>query len=282
MKTSEIVVAGIVKNVGRTIDLDYLRLRESLSNFEKILWIIVESDSTDDTVHALSNLAASDSNFKFVTLGSLADRIERRTERLAFARNTYLDIINSENRYATCDYVVVSDFNNLNNRLTPKSFNSCFDNSNWSVCCANQAGPYYDIYALRHDLWSPNDCWKQHSFYRSYHRFPEKALQASIKIRMIKIPTDSQWIEVDSAFGGLAIYKKFTLKIGRYAGVDENGDSICEHVPLNLAISKAGHKIMINPQFINFRKTDHSNLVGSIGLFKRISMYPFKVLKKLN
>ena len=282
MENSEIVVVGIVKNVEKTIKIDYSRMLESLSSFKKIQWLIVESDSTDNTLNSLSSIATLDSNFKFITLGSLTNKIENRTERLAFARNVYLDMINNENRYQTCDYVVVSDFNDLNNRITSKSFISCFENLSWSVCCANQKGPYYDIYALRHNLWSPNDCWKQHSFYRSYHRFPEKALLASIKIRMIKIPTDSQWIEVDSAFGGIAIYKKFTFKLGRYAGLDENGDSICEHVPLNLAISEAAHKIMINPKFINFRKTDHSNVVGSISLLQRVFRYPFKLLKKLN
>ena len=30
---------------------------------------------------------------------------------------------------------------------------------NWAVMTANVKGRYYDIWALREDNWSPNDCW---------------------------------------------------------------------------------------------------------------------------
>ena len=98
---------------------------------------------------------------------------------------------------------------------------------------------------------------------------------------MIKIPYESKWIKVDSAFGGLAIYERDTFKLGRYEGIDANGNSICEHVSLNLAISKSGKRIYINPKFINFAKTDHSAVITFKSVIKRFIRYPTKYLKKI-
>ena len=52
------------------------------------------------------------------------------------------------------------------------------------------------------------------------------------------IPTNSDWIEVDSAFGGLAIYKKKCFDIGHYVGTYSNGKEVCEHVSFNLQLKK--------------------------------------------
>jgi len=282
MSKKEIVVVGIVKNVANTFMLDYHRTLNALANFNQVFWYIVESDSVDKSVEVLKKISESNSNFDFVSLGSLESKFENRTERLAYARNKYLDEINNHSRYQNCQFILVSDFNDLNKKLSVESINSCFQVNNWQVCCANQTGPYYDIYALRHHLWSPNDCWSQHSFYRKYHRFPEKSLLASVKIRMIKIPYESEWIKVESAFGGLAMYEKDTFKLGRYEGKDAEGNLICEHVPLNLAISRSGKNIFINPKFINFAKTDHSTLISLISTIRRFMKYPTKLLKKIS
>lgn len=281
MSNYEIVVVGIVKNVADTFVLDYQRTLKALSNFSEVHWYIVESDSNDNTLGVLNKISELNSKFDFVSLGTLESQFKNRTERLAFARNNYLDKINNHPSYKNCKYVLVSDFNNLNKKLSMESINSCFQVKDWQVCCANQSGPYYDIYALRHDLWSPNDCWRQHSFYRQYHRFPERSLLASVKIRMIKIPYESNWIKVDSAFGGLAIYERDTFKLGRYEGIDADGNLICEHVSLNLAISKSGKRIYINPKFINFAKTDHSTIITVKSVIKRFIRYPTKYLKKI-
>ena len=75
---------------------------------------------------------------------------------------------------------------------------------------------------------------------------------------MIKLPQDSDWIEVDSAFGGLAIYRREALLSGIYSGKNALGKPICEHVTLHEHIREKGFKIFINPKLINCKKTDHS------------------------
>ena len=77
---------------------------------------------------------------------------------------------------------------------------------------------------------------------------------------MIHIPEDSPWIEVSSAFGGLAIYKKECLLEGLYVGVTQEGLETCEHVSLHTNISQRGHKIFINPKLINTDFTENSKM----------------------
>ena len=48
---------------------------------------------------------------------------------------------------------------------------------------------------------------------------------------MINLNKYPSFIEVDSAFGGLAIYKISSLpKNAKYIGVDKNNNPTCEHV----------------------------------------------------
>jgi hypothetical protein len=130
--------------------------------------------------------------------------------------------------------------------------------SDWDVCTANQRGPYYDIWALRHRIWSPNDCWKQYEFLRSHNAQREVAAWAAMYSKMITIGEAEEWIPVDSAFGGLAIYRRCTLDGVRYAGLDEAGEPLCEHVWLNNQIRSSGYRIFINPKLINTADTDQA------------------------
>ena len=75
---------------------------------------------------------------------------------------------------------------------------------------------------------------------------------------MITIPASNEWIDVESAFGGFAIYRRNWFDIVKYVGVTEDGDEVCEHVSINLTMRKAGAKIFINPQLINAGLTPHT------------------------
>jgi hypothetical protein len=75
---------------------------------------------------------------------------------------------------------------------------------------------------------------------------------------MITIPESADWIPVDSAFGGLGIYRRSILSGARYSGADEDGDGTCEHVPLNNQLRARGARIFINPRLINTTYTDNS------------------------
>jgi hypothetical protein len=135
---------------------------------------------------------------------------------------------------------------------------------------ANQAAPYYDIYALRHPEWSPNDCWHYESELRSQGMNPLFARQRAIYDRMITISPDSEWIPVDSAFGGLAIYKRSLFDNVKYFSVLPNGDHVCEHVTLHQQMKIKGAKLFINPALINSGWNNHNSSKRLTKKFNRL------------
>ncbi len=277
MSIRSIAIVGIVRDIEKSIEKDVSRLSNAFSDFDEIHWFLVESGSSDKSVEILRALSGKKTKFNFVSIA--IQQSASRTENMAAARNKYLEYLRASSRFKNFDYVVMADFNNLNNKLSKHAVQSCFKREDWDVVAANQSGRYYDIWALRHPLWSPNDCWEQHSFYRRYTKIPERAITYAIRSRMIKIPPKSDWIEVDSAFGGLAIYKSHLFSSdAKYFGVTKDYKRICEHVPFHATLKEEGARIMINPALINTRSTDHSLRVNFLFTFFRILGYPFKYL----
>lgn len=274
-----ILVTGIVRNVASTIERDMVVIEKALSDFRTVKWFLVESDSTDKTLDQLTSLSSKNEKFSFTTLGQIQQAGEPRTVAMAKARNRYLQEIRENSDFKAIDFLAISDFNGLNNKLTQDAVASCFEIENWDACFANQSGRYYDIWALRHPLWSPNDCWQQLSFYRRYYKFPEFALAASVRSRMIRIPQGSEWIEVDSAFGGFALYRPEAIGNAEYKGVTVEGNAICEHVPFHAQMRKNQKKLFINPDLINAKSTDHSIRMNISSTLFRLAKYPFKIVR---
>lgn len=275
MSSHSIAIVGIVRDIEKSIEKDISRLSDAFSRFDEINWFLVESGSSDKSDEVLCKLSDKNAKFNFVSIP--IQQSASRTENMAAARNRYLEYLRANSRFKNFEYIVIADFNNLNNKLSHQEVQTCFKRDDWDVVAANQSGRYYDIWALRHPLWSPNDCWDQHAFYRRYIKFPERAITYAIRSRMIKIPRKSEWIEVDSAFGGLAIYKSHLFDSdGKYVGITKNNMRVCEHVPFHATLKEEGARIMINPAFINTRSTDHSLRVNLFFTFSRILGYPFK------
>lgn len=193
----------------------------AFADFADYHFYIVESDSSDGTVRVLQLMEESHDNFDFISLGNLTSRFPRRIDRLAYCRNFAQEMIRS--RYSTYDYICVADLDGTNSLLTLESIRSCWFRLDWDVCTANQIGPYYDIYALRHPVWSKEDYWKEVDQLESLGVHPMKARRVAVHEKQRRIPSESNWIEVDSAFGGLAIYSRDSFFAGVYLSQDKNG-----------------------------------------------------------
>jgi hypothetical protein len=254
----QVVILGLCRNVSQQLENDVRRLLESFQDFSAIHFRFVESDSSDSTLGVLSRLEKDVANFKFVSLGNLQEQIPERVARICHCRNICLQILNDDPVLAKCTYVVVSDLDGVNSLLTRSAVLSCWKRIDWDACMANQAAPYYDIYALRHPDWSPDDCWHFETQLRSTGMNPLSARQRAIYARMITIPPDSEWIPVDSAFGGLAIYKRELFKNVKYFSVLPNGDHVCEHVTLHQQMKISGARLFINPLLINSGWNTHN------------------------
>ena len=268
---SSFLVAGCVRNAQKTIEKDIERFEKSLKTAKSLEFILIESDSKDSTVKRIQEINSVKKNIRLIQLGDLEKNYKERTDRLAFCRNKYLDLIISD--YKHIDFVVISDFDNLNKKLSYDSVISCWDNTDWDMCSANQNGPYYDIYALRHNLWNPKNAFEQVEFFNNFINI-FKSYYLNVYSKMIKIPFNNEWIQVESSFGGFAIYKKECFEIGaRYIG-NENGIQICEHVPFNKTLVNKNFKLFINPKLINASLTDHTRILKWYFL-------PYFIIKKL-
>jgi hypothetical protein len=217
-----------------------------------------------------------DPRFNYSSLGTLREQFPRRTERIAYCRNHYLDTLKNNPTYKDVDYVVVTDLDGTNTHLTEENLLSNWKHTDWDVVTANQKGIYYDIWALRHPILSPNDCLGYYHFLVDELGIKKfTARKIAIHSRMITIPKSDKFIEVDSAFGGIAIYKKEVLLDVCYVGI-QDGREVCEHFPLHEQIRRKGYAIYINPNFVNCAAPlEHVKLVSLGNLLKWLFQLPF-------
>jgi hypothetical protein len=268
IEDSSFLIVGLARNCVQTLERDIRSLFSAFNFAKKIIFLIIESDSSDGTPKLLRKLSIENQNFYFISLGNLRDRYPKRTDRIAHCRNYYMRLIKEGSQYRDVHYIVVADMNGVNSKLDTAAIKSCWNREDWDVCTANQLGPYYDIWALRHEFLSPNDCWEQARFMRSLGLSRFKAVLSAVYSRMVRVPPTSKWIEVESAFGGLAIYRQESIQFVNYVGLTDFGEEICEHVSAHKQIRLSGGRIFINPALINAGVVGHARNATSFGLIK--------------
>lgn len=268
LEESSILVAGLARNCAAHIEEDVQKIRSAFSNAKEISYLIIESDSSDSTIQTLEKLRLSIPRFSFFSLGNLRKHHPKRTDRISVCRNHYLHLINNDPVYSNIDFVVIADLDGVNSLLAPNAVKSCWSRVDWDVCTANQAGPYYDIWALRHTLWSPNDCWRESEYFRSLGVSHFRSVATSVYSKMVRLDPLHDWIEVDSAFGGLAIYKKEILFDAKYTGLNSDGSEVCEHVFFHQNLCSKGWRIFINPSLINANVVEHARYATRLGRLK--------------
>ena len=258
LNASSVVIVGLVRNAEKSIAADLNRIQNSFRDAKKIQYIIVESDSKDNTSKAIKKLQ-SNYSINYISLGNLIGNIPARTERIAFCRNAYLNELKINKSYEFTDYVVVADLDGVNSHINISSVRSCWGlKTDWDACFPNQLGPYYDIWALRHPFWCSYDYFEKSDFLRSFNLSRSKINNISLYTKMIKIPKNSNVIEVQSAFGGMGIYKYECMKIATYIGKNSHQKEVCEHVYFHHQLCENKKKLIINPAFINGAWNEHN------------------------
>jgi hypothetical protein len=252
IEKSKILLTGPVRNVASKIEQEVENLLASFANFNETKCFVIESDSTDNTVKKLEELSQKIANFSFISMGQLSSKYPRRTDRIAFCRNAAIDAVASNPALADIDYIAMADMDGMNSLVTPEKIAECWTvEQEWDVITANQLGEYYDIWALRHPDWSPNDCWQQKTALEPVigRHFAENL---AITAKQVVLDPSVGLIEVDSAFGGLAIYRRSAFLAGRYAGTDKrSGFDVADHIPFHEDLRAQGYKIYINSRLIN-------------------------------
>ena len=257
MKEKTIIICGCTKNSERYIENHLEKLYSLYSYCKKLHMVIYENNSVDDTKEKLKDFSKNNENVHL-----LLETVEIKPQKgiyqkpyfLAYARNKLLSYIRK--KIVQFDYIVMVDLDNVISNFEPFKFYQTMEKYktiDWDVLTANSDYNYYDIWALRinENIWNSRiheklwkspidyDCWQMGN--------PEKYVFAN----KINIPTDFNClIPVNSAFGGLAIYKSKAIKNCHYSAYSE-GKITCEHVFFHHQILTLNQgKIFICPDLI--------------------------------
>lgn len=259
LKSKRIFLVGVCRNAEDTIISELENLITAIGE-PYYRSLIIESDSEDETINQLRKFSADKNGFSFKSLGNLKEKIPLRTTRIAHCRNVYMEFLDREANDE--DLVVIADLDGANSDLTKSRFDTIWGRSDWDVCTANQRFAYFDIWALRAKGWSEGDWMEEYNRFIEKGMRSRKALRISLYAKMKRIDKDSDWIPVDSAFGGLGIYRFGIIRGLRYTG-ESNGREICEHVPFHREIRKKHGKIFIVPALINCEFSSHTEILKS-------------------
>jgi len=182
----------------------------------------------------------------------LENEIRKRTERLSYLRNYAVRLLQEDERFNAFEFAIIIDLDNVNEVFPQMQILQQVNNwpEGQAAVFANQTDLYYDAWAYRHPKYSPDDCWKTVRN-RPMGTSKRTACNTIIAPRRVPWPEDTGMMEVDSAFGGLGIYKISTIKNCEYLGVDDDGFQICEHVEFHRQIRESGHKLFIDASMIN-------------------------------
>ena len=255
------LICGVVRDGGEGL-LKTLRVVQGLKDhLEDWSAVFVTNDNTDGTDAVLAGWEASNPEHHLIRLDGLAAAIPDRVDRIATARNFYLEHLRSRTA-GRFQLLMVLDLDGPNEALdapTCVAAINAFD-QRWDALFANQRQAYYDIYALRHDSWCPNDCWEQVKR-ATRHPFRGRRRRAAvlkyIYCRQYRIPADHAPIPVRSAFGGLGLYRTDCLRECWYPIRPPLEPTACEHVGFNQAIKSRGGSLFILPGLLNDAPAEH-------------------------
>jgi hypothetical protein len=247
--------AGIARNCEESLVNTISIVDKSIPSSWMHEWLVVESDSTDTTVDVLAELSIQRADFSFVSEGKLEQKLPALTERLAFCRNIYLQAAMK----AQADFLLIVDLDGVVTQVPEGLIGELLEeDGDWTALFANQSGPYYDLAALRHTFWNPTDPFGYQDFLISAGYNKRAAATKAIVDKMLTLKPSIPRIEVQSAFGGMALYKLSDLPADiNYLGLI-GGRQVCEHVPLNESLVKLGRRLFIEPRLIIARYTEHT------------------------
>lgn len=247
---NKVVICGAARNIGQFLPYIKENIRKIGIQFSEYAIVIVESDSEDNTVEQLLLWKREEQRLNLKFLGNLRDSISMRTMRIAKARNECISII--EQKYSTWDYMIMIDLDNVSIGEI-RGISTCWEypTDQWDVMTANQEKEYYDIWALRSKtIGCTFDCWLTGIL----KGMSQQEMQDKLVTPFQKPIPQSGIIEVDSAFGGLGIYKISKILGSRYVGYQEimgHIFEIAEHVRFHEQLKEKGCRIFINTRMIN-------------------------------
>ena len=148
------VFVGCVRDCEQHLDGVLANIANAASRFARSAFIFVENDSRDATADKLRAFGRGLERFDLQLFEGQDTLYPTRTERLAAARNRYLDTIRGS-ELRNFDYLFVYDMDDVNAaRQSVDNIVRALDfleaAPDHAAVFANQLNYYYDVFALRH------------------------------------------------------------------------------------------------------------------------------------
>ncbi len=253
IEDSSIIICGIVRNCGKQL-LHNLPVINQLCDMAKTYHVVVyENDSVDNTKEVLQNWSSERKNINIISENFDAKKTipskksttanpfysYQRISKMTSLRNNYLDYI--EKNHLTADYIIVVDLDvaglNLDGILS--SFNVSID---WDAITAYGYSYSRKLQKRYHDSYALVE-------YKNGSAQTEETIKEN-QIKFAKILSKNKLVRVDSAYGGLTIYKFIALKDIKYKIINNDNPKVevrCEHYSLYEQMKEKGYnKIYIN------------------------------------
>lgn len=273
MSVSCVSICSIVRDCQKNLDYNIRKIEKLRKCFADSEVIVFENDSRDRTLEILESWNRKSKNFiveseKYQnnTLPEDTNGVnpyfsKHRIEKMSFYRNKYLEIINTNN--FSRDYVIIVDLD-ISNFSIDGIAHSFGVNQDWSCITSNGTSLSRTLKKQYHDTYALVE--------KGCQDLPmnEETIKNNRKVFSF-LDIGMPLFNVDSAFGGLAIYDWRFLK-GKYYSCIENNDArvqvLCEHVSLNRQLRG---DIFINPNMkVKYRSVTFSFILDHlIKLFKK-------------
>jgi len=267
--SGRVVIAGCARNCAGFLPAVLSNIEAVAGLFSQAAFVFFENDSTDQTHEILSDWGRDRPNFHILSVDGLASSEPVRTRRLEVARNTIIEFVRTR-ELAAFDHLVLFDLDDVNSApldlgAVKRSVDFLSQTPDAAAVFANQLGTYYDMWALRHPELCPGDVWEDVFDWVVRHgASDEEAYAATFGPRVLSLPVGGQPLEVDSAFGGLGIYKLSFIarNPNPYLGyrmklIDQNAATnllrwqVCEHVHFHRGLRSLGGRLFVLPWLIN-------------------------------
>jgi hypothetical protein len=277
LRTKRAIFAGCARNCAEAIPYVLNNVSRIARLFAESAFVFVENDSRDSTKNEISAWCRRTPNARLISLDGLAASHPFRSPRVAISRNRYLSLVQSE--FRDFDFLIALDCDEVNAApIDLRAIERAIEFLSGEADCAgvfgNSDGIYYDLWALRHPTLCPGDIWEEVCDYALAHGVADdEAFAQTFAKRLFSVPRDAPPLEVDSAFGGLGIYKVPSILKNRRHHIghemklmaegsgpqpDENAArelawQRCEHVSFHRGFRERGERLFIVPDLINCR-----------------------------
>ena len=257
MRKSSVSICSIVRDCHKNLEKNIPRVERLRSLFGNSEVVIFENDSKDNTLEILKSWERKSSGIYIFTDKYKVASIPTgaigggnpyfsisRIEKMAFYRNKYMEFLN--NHGIKRDYLMVIDLDISDFDIDGliHSFGTQIEwdciSSNGISLSSNLKNQYHDAYALI-----------------EYGKLIENQTEKSIKDNRIHFSLLKSGMPlelVDSAYGGMAIYKWNSVKDTYYSCLINHDTKVqckSEHVGLHKIMKENGHdKIFINPSMM--------------------------------